>query len=54
MSDGRTRIKPTPYRDEQNVIKGSGTGTLETVDASKKAIKYKLAAPDNMIVKEGL
>jgi Fic family protein len=28
MSDGRTRIKPTPYRDGQNVIKDSGTGTI--------------------------
>ena len=27
-SDGRTRIKPTPYRDGQNVIKDSGTGTI--------------------------
>jgi Fic family protein len=28
MSDGRTRVKPTPYRDGQNVIKDSGTGTI--------------------------
>lgn len=28
MSDGRTRIKPTPYRDGQNNIKDSGTGTI--------------------------
>ncbi len=28
MSDGKTRIKPTPYRDGQNVIKDSGTGTI--------------------------
>ena len=28
MSDGRTRIKPTPYRDGQNVIKNGGTGTI--------------------------
>jgi hypothetical protein len=28
MSDGRTRIKPTPYRDGQNIIKDSGTGTI--------------------------
>jgi Fic family protein len=28
MSDGRTRIKPTPYRDGQNVIKDSGAGTI--------------------------
>ncbi|CAO5675871.1 MAG: hypothetical protein HEEMFOPI_01158 [Holosporales bacterium] len=27
-SDGRMRIKPTPYRDGQNVIKDSGTGTI--------------------------
>jgi Fic family protein len=28
MSDGRTRIKPKPYREGQNVIKDSGTGTI--------------------------
>ena len=28
MSDGRASIKPTPYRDGQNVIKNSGTGTI--------------------------
>ena len=28
MSDGRTLIKPTSYRDGQNVIKDSGTGTI--------------------------
>ena len=28
ISDGRTRIKPTPYRDGQNVIKDSGSGTI--------------------------
>lgn len=28
MSDGRTRVKPTPYRDGQNVIKDGGTGTI--------------------------
>lgn len=28
MSDGRSRVKPTPYRDGQNVIKDSGTGAI--------------------------
>jgi Fic family protein len=28
MSDGRTTIKPTPYRDGQNVIKDSGAGAI--------------------------
>lgn len=28
MSDGRTRVKPAPYRDEQNVIRDGGTGTI--------------------------
>lgn len=28
MSDGRTNVKPTSYRDGQNVIKDSGTGAI--------------------------
>lgn len=28
ISDGRTRVKPTPYRDGQNVIRDSGTSTI--------------------------
>lgn len=28
MNDGRRRVKPTPYRDGQNVIKDSGSGTI--------------------------
>jgi Fic family protein len=28
MNDGKTRIKPTSYRDGQNVIKDSSTGTI--------------------------
>ncbi|NRA73929.1 MAG: Fic family protein [Rickettsiales bacterium] len=28
MSDGRTNVKPTPYRDGQNVIKDGNTGTI--------------------------
>ena len=28
MSDGRMRVKPTPYRDGQNVIKGGATGAI--------------------------
>jgi len=28
MSDGRTRVKPTPYRDGQNVIRDATTGAI--------------------------
>jgi Fic family protein len=28
MSNGRSRLKPTPYRDGQNVIRDGGTGTI--------------------------
>lgn len=28
MSDGRSNLKPTPYRDGQNVIRDSSTGTI--------------------------
>lgn len=28
VSDGRTKVKPTPYRDSQNVIKDSSTGAM--------------------------
>ena len=28
MSDGKARVKPTPYRNGQNVIKDSGTGAI--------------------------
>ena len=28
MSDGRIRVKPTPYRDGQNVIRDAGAGTI--------------------------
>lgn len=38
MSDGRTRIKPTPYRDKQNVIKDSGTGTIVYMPPESKDV----------------
>ena len=38
MSDGRTRVKPTPYRDGQNVIKDSGTGTIVYMPPESKDI----------------
>lgn len=38
MSDGRTRIKPTPYRDGQNVIKDSGTGTIVYMPPESKDV----------------
>ena len=28
MSDGRARVQPTPYREDQNVIKDGGSGTI--------------------------
>lgn len=38
MSDGRTRVKPTPYRDGQNVIKDSGTGTIVYMPPESKDV----------------
>ena len=38
MSDGRERVKPTPYRDGQNVIKDSGTGTIVYMPPESKDI----------------
>lgn len=38
MSDGRTRVKPTPYRDGQNVIKDSGTGTIVYMPPASKDV----------------
>ena len=38
MSDGRTRIKPTPYRDGQNVIKDSGTGAIVYMPPESKHV----------------
>lgn len=38
MSDGRTRVKPTPYRDGQNIIKDSGTGTIVYMPPESKDV----------------
>ena len=38
MSDGRTRVKPTPYRDGQNVIKDSGTGAIVYIPPESKDV----------------
>jgi Fic family protein len=38
MSDGRTRVKPTPYRDGQHVIKDSGTGTIVYMPPESKDV----------------
>lgn len=38
MSDGRTRVMPTPYRDGQNVIKDSGTGTIVYMPPESKDV----------------
>lgn len=38
MSDGRRRIKPTPYRDGQNVIKDSSTGTIVYMPPESKDV----------------
>jgi Fic family protein len=38
MSDGRTRVKPTGYRDGQNLIKDSGTGTIVYMPPESKDV----------------
>lgn len=38
MSDGRSKVKPTPYRDGQNVIKDGGTGTLVYMPPESKDV----------------
>lgn len=38
MSDGRMRVKLTPYRDGQNVIKDSGTGTIVYMPPESKDV----------------
>ncbi len=38
MSDGRTRVKPTPYRDGQNVIRDGGTGTIVYMPPESKDV----------------
>ena len=38
MSDGKTRVKPTPYRDGQNVIKDGGTGTIVYMPPESKDV----------------
>jgi Fic family protein len=39
MSDGRINIKPTSYRDGQNVIKDSGTGTIVYMPPEAKDVQ---------------
>ncbi|PCI94714.1 cell filamentation protein Fic [Candidatus Aerophobetes bacterium] len=38
MSDGRSRVKATPYRDGQNVIKDGGTGTIVYMPPESKDV----------------
>jgi len=38
MSHGGTRVKPTPYRDGQNVIKDSGSGTIVYMPPESKDV----------------
>ena len=38
MSDGRSRVKPNPYRGGQNVIKDSGTGTIVYMPPESKDV----------------
>ena len=38
MNDGRARNQPTPYRDGQNVIKDSGTGTIVYMSPEAKDV----------------
>ncbi|MEM9244019.1 MAG: Fic family protein [Pseudomonadota bacterium] len=38
MSDGHKRSKPTPYRDGQNVIRDSGTGTIVYMSPEAKDV----------------
>jgi Fic family protein len=38
MSDGKSRVKPTSYRDGQNVIKDSGTGTIVYMPPESKDV----------------
>ena len=38
MSDGRSNVRPTPYRDGQNVIKDSGTNTIVYMPPESKDV----------------
>lgn len=38
MSDGRARVKPTPYRDGQNIIKDSNAGTIVYMPPESKDV----------------
>lgn len=38
ISDGRTRVKPTPYHDGQNVIRDSSTGTIVYMPPESKDV----------------
>jgi len=39
MSDGRTRVTPTPYRDGQNVIRDGSTGTIVYTPPDSKDVQ---------------
>lgn len=39
MSDGRTKVQPTPYRDGQNVIKDGSTGTIVYMPPESKDVQ---------------
>ena len=39
MSDGRTRVTPTPYRDGQNVIRDGSTGTIVYMPPESKDVQ---------------
>lgn len=38
IGDGRKHVKPTPYRDGQNIIKDSGTGTIVYMPPESKDV----------------
>ncbi len=38
MNDGRLRVKPTPYRDGQNVIRDGGTGSIVYMPPESKDV----------------
>lgn len=44
MSDGKTRVKPTPYRDGQNVIKDSSTGAIVYMPPESKDVPHLMKA----------
>jgi Fic family protein len=44
MSDGRTRVKPTPYRDGQNVIRDATTGAIVYMPPEAKDVPALMKA----------